>query len=58
MKNWLLHLLQDGSAVSAIEYAILAALIAVIIIGAVASTGTQVALLYENIKDQVILALQ
>lgn len=58
MKNWLSDFHIDSSAVTAIEYALLAALIAVIIVGAVLSVGTQVQLLFEHVKDQVVLAMQ
>ncbi|WP_375539600.1 Flp family type IVb pilin [Rugamonas fusca] len=58
MNHWLLRFHQDSSAVTAIEYALLAALIAVIIVGAVVSVGTQVQLLFEHVKDQVVLAMQ
>lgn len=56
MKHWLLRFHRDHSAVSAIEYALLGTLIAVVIVGAVASVGTQLQLLFEHVKDQVVLA--
>lgn len=40
---------EDGA--SAIEYSIIAALIAVVIVGAVGDVGTQVNTVFENIKD-------
>ncbi|KAB0546842.1 Flp family type IVb pilin [Pseudomonas argentinensis] len=40
---------EDGA--SAIEYSIIAALIAVVIVGAVGDVGTQVSTVFENIKD-------
>ena len=46
-------LLRDQSGVSAIEYALLAGLIAVVIIVAVASVGVGVRGLYENVSDHV-----
>ncbi|MBA5686212.1 Flp family type IVb pilin [Rugamonas apoptosis] len=49
---------RDCSAVTAIEYALLAALIAVVIIGSVTVVGSQVLQMYNNIKDQVVLAMQ
>lgn len=58
MKHCLLRFHRDHSAVSAIEYALLGALIAVIIVGAVAGVGTQLQLLFEHVKDQVVLATQ
>lgn len=56
MKHRLLKFHRDHSAVSAIEYALLGALIAVIIVGAVAGVGSQVQKMYEHVKDQVVLA--
>ena len=58
MKNWLLSFHRNRSAVTAVEYALLAALIAVIIVGAVIFVGTQVQQLFEHVKDQVVLAMQ
>lgn len=40
---------EDGA--SAIEYSIIAALIAVVIVSAVGDVGTQVSTVFENIKD-------
>ncbi|MFZ3084563.1 Flp family type IVb pilin [Rhodoferax ferrireducens] len=50
--------LADESGVTAIEYGLLAALIAVTIIGAVGKTGTSLLTLYENWSAAVIAALQ
>jgi pilus assembly protein Flp/PilA len=58
VKIWTVKFHQDHSAVSAMEYALLGALIAVIIVGAVTTVGTQLFLLYETIKDQVVLAMR
>ena len=58
MKNWLLSFHRNRSAVTAIEYALLGALIAVIIVGAVATVGTQLQQMFEHVKDQVVLAMQ
>ncbi|MES2114219.1 MAG: Flp family type IVb pilin [Pseudomonadota bacterium] len=58
MKNWLQRFHGDRSAVTAIEYALLAALIAVIIVGSVVTVGSQVQQMYNNIKDQLVLAMQ
>lgn len=58
MNNWLLRFYRDSSAVTAIEYALLAALIAVVIVGSVTVVGSQVLQMYNNIKDQVVLAMQ
>ncbi|MBA5639938.1 Flp family type IVb pilin [Duganella sp. LX20W] len=58
MKNWVWGFHRDRSAVTAIEYALLAALIAVVIVGAVAGAGSQLQQLYEHVKDQVVLAMQ
>lgn len=50
--------LADESGVTAIEYGLLAALIAVTIIGGVSATGTSLTALYKYWSDAVIDALQ
>lgn len=47
----------DESGVTAIEYGLLAALIAVTIIGAVSATGTSLTAVYKYWSDAVIAAL-
>jgi pilus assembly protein Flp/PilA len=47
---------EDG--VSAIEYALLGALIAVVIVVSVGAAGTELARLYTGIKDKIVLASQ
>jgi pilus assembly protein Flp/PilA len=49
--------LADESGVAAIEYGLLAGLIAVTIIGAVSATGASLLTLYENWSAAVIAAL-
>lgn len=50
MKNgWL----QDDVGVTAIEYALMAALIAVVIVGSVAAVGTQLGAAYGYVADCV-----
>lgn len=58
MKLFLLRFYDDQSAVSAIEYALLAGLIAVIIVAGVGSAGAALKLLFELVKDEVVLALK
>lgn len=58
MYNWLLRFYRDRDGASALEYALLGSLIAAMIVVAVASLGTQVQLMYEFIRDQVVHALQ
>jgi pilus assembly protein Flp/PilA len=58
MKIWLQSLRLDERGVTAIEYALLAALIAAVIAGAVSTLGSQVAQLYDAVKDQLSLAIQ
>ena len=41
MKNWLLTLIRDEEAATAVEYAVILALILVAVISAVASFGTE-----------------
>ena len=47
----------DESAVTAIEYALLAGLIAVVLVITITVLGDQVKLLFVYVKDQVVLAL-
>jgi pilus assembly protein Flp/PilA len=47
----------EEKAVSSIEYALLASLIAVVIVLSVGAVGTQVTSMYTYIKDQVVLAI-
>ncbi|MNG39907.1 Flp/Fap pilin component [compost metagenome] len=47
----------DESAVTAIEYALLAGLIAVVLVITITVLGDQVKLLFIYVKDQVVLAL-
>lgn len=49
--------LSDESAVTAIEYALLAGLIAAVLVITIALLGDQVRLLFVHVKDQVVLAL-
>lgn len=52
------HGLADESGVTAIEYGLLAALIAVTIIGAVSATGTSLTTIYDYWSATVMAALQ
>lgn len=47
----------DESAVTAIEYALLAGLISVVLVITITVLGDQVKLLFVYVKDQVVLAL-
>lgn len=49
--------LSDESAVTAIEYALLAGLIAAVLVITITLLGDQVKLLFVYVKDQVVLAL-
>ena len=53
-----LNLLRDNRGATAIEYGLLAALIAVTILGAVGATGTSLTAVYKYWSDAVIAALQ
>lgn len=55
--NSLLSCLYEETAVTALEYALLAGLLAVVIVAAVTLAGDSLALLFSSIKDQVVLAL-
>lgn len=54
MKQLLLQFCRQNSAVSAIEYALLGGLIAVVIAVVVGSTGAQLLALFTFVKDQVV----
>lgn len=58
MKFLLSRFFDDESAISSIEYALLAGLIAVIIVVSVATVGEQVGNLFTFVKDQVVLAMK
>ena len=49
--------LNDESGVTAIEYALLGALIAVVIVGAVGATGTSLLGLYTSVAAKISAAL-
>ncbi|MEG2031379.1 MAG: Flp family type IVb pilin [Janthinobacterium sp.] len=53
----LLARLSDESAVTAIEYALLAGLIAAVLVLSITLLGDQVRLMFVYVKDQVVLAL-
>lgn len=53
----LLSCLHEDSAVTAIEYALLAGLLTVVLVITIGLVGDQVALMYNNIRNQVVLAL-
>ena len=53
----LVHLIAEDSAVTAIEYGLLAALIAVVIIAAVSATGTSLTAIYNYWAGAVSAAL-
>lgn len=50
MKN-VKHFIQDEEGVTAIEYGLIAALIAVVIIGAVQAVGTNLSNVFQGIAD-------
>lgn len=58
MKNVLTRLREADNGVGSIEYALIGALIAVVIVVSVGTAGTEVARLYNDIKDKVVLATQ
>ena len=49
--------ISDESAVTAIEYALLAGMIATVLAITITVLGDQVKLLFSYVKDQVVLAL-
>jgi len=57
MRAQIQRFLQDSSGVTALEYALLAGLIATVIVTAVTLMGGEVAKLFEYVKDQVKQAI-
>ncbi len=55
--KWIHRFLRDQSGVTAIEYGLLAALIAITIIGAVRSVGTQLEAVYVFWSNAVVAAI-
>lgn len=55
--KYLFSRVSDESAVTAIEYALLAGLIAAVLVVTITLLGDQVKLLFVYVKDQVVLAL-
>lgn len=53
MKNRILRFLRHERAVSAIEYALLGGLIAVVIVIAVSLAGAQLKIMFETLSSQV-----
>jgi len=53
MKNLLTRFVSDESGVTAIEYGLIAALIAVVIIGAVASVGTNLSTTFNTVASSL-----
>jgi pilus assembly protein Flp/PilA len=51
------HFARDDSAVSSIEYALVASLIAVVCVAIVATVGTNLSALYQDICNQVSTAV-
>jgi pilus assembly protein Flp/PilA len=50
---YLTHLRQDRRAVTAIEYALIAALIAVVIVGAATTLGRHVSSTFNNVSSEL-----
>ncbi len=53
MNNFVLRFMKDESGATAIEYGLIAALIAVVIIGAVSAVGTNLKGTFNNIANNV-----
>jgi pilus assembly protein Flp/PilA len=56
VKDQFLRFLRNDTGVSAIEYALLAGLIAVVIVVSIGTAGTQLIALFTFVKSQVVLA--
>jgi pilus assembly protein Flp/PilA len=53
MRNFLKRLLSEDRGATAIEYGLIAGLIAVVIIGALTVTGTSLKSVFENVSGQL-----
>lgn len=53
MKNFVVRFLKDESGATAIEYGLIAALIAVGIITAATQLGTQISTTFNKVKDEM-----
>ncbi len=53
MKNLLVRFVRNESGATAIEYGLIAGLIAVVIIGAVTAVGTDVQAAFQKIADSI-----
>jgi pilus assembly protein Flp/PilA len=53
MKHWLRNLVRDESAATAVEYAVLVALILVAVMGAIATFGSETGGLWGGIDTQL-----
>ena len=53
MKNWLVEFIRDDEAATAVEYAVLLALILVAVIGAIATFGTETGGLWGGIDTSL-----
>jgi pilus assembly protein Flp/PilA len=53
MQNLFARFVKDESGATAIEYGLIAALIAVAIIGAATTLGTQIATTFNKVKDEM-----
>jgi pilus assembly protein Flp/PilA len=57
MKTLLFRFTQDESGVTAIEYGLIAALIAVVIIGAVTTVGTDLSAVFNSVGNSLNTAI-
>lgn len=53
MTNFIKNFLQDEEGATAIEYGLIAGLIAVVIIAAVSALGTEIKVAFENIGEAI-----
>ena len=53
MRNFIKRLLSEERGATAIEYGLIAGLIAVVIIGALTLTGTSLQSVFENVSDKL-----
>ncbi len=56
MKKFIMSFLKDEEGVTAIEYGLIAALIAVVIIVAVSAVGTQLGITFDTIQSELAKA--
>lgn len=58
MKNVLMHLREADNGGAAIEYALIGALIGVVIVVSIGTVASEITRLFNDIKNKIVLATQ